>query len=116
MSQSEFIDLGNLATLSGTSIAVVLLCNVCHYVFGWNPRWFGLVVSLLLCGAGIALAQDHRLVVWILLPVRGAQVYATAVGIASLTGIAASTKPAEPSERRGVVPSKPNRQFWIKWF
>jgi hypothetical protein len=84
--QTEFITVATLSTLTGASLAVMLTANVAQYVFDWSPRWFGLLISGLISiglmySAGHATAMD-----WAVCTVRAFQIYATAVGLATITG------------------------------
>jgi hypothetical protein len=112
MNPDSLIHVESLATLGGASFAVILVGNVFQYVFNWNPRWLGLIVAFLLAGLGVALVPQRQWVDWVVAIIRGFQIYATAVGIASITG----NEKYEPVVERGPVGAKRRRTFWVQWF
>jgi hypothetical protein len=112
MNPDRLISVESLGTLGGASVAVLLVGNVCQYVFNWNPRWLGLIVAFLLAWLAITLVPDSQWFDWLVAILRGFQIYATAVGIASITGKAKY----EPIVERGPVGAEHRRSFWIQWF
>jgi len=112
MNPDKLISVESLVTLGGASFAVILVGNVCRYVFNWNPRWLGLIVAFLLAGLAITLVPDRQWFDWLVAIFRGVQIYATAVGIASITG----KEKYEPIVERGPVGAEHRRPFWIQWF
>jgi hypothetical protein len=123
MVPKELLSLETLVTLGGAAFAVTLAGNVCRYVFSWNPRWMGLVVAMGLAGLGLVLGPDRRWTDWVVALFQGLQIYATAVGIASITG---GVKPESPSPVVERGPGRPDRtaptgpamarSFWVRWF
>jgi hypothetical protein len=110
----QFIDVATLGTLTGSSLAVMFVANVAQYVFDWNPRWFGLWISCLI-SIGLTLAAAHgELIDWLVCIVKAFQIYATAVGIATITAR------KNPSHRIGNSPQKENtkvqKQFLPFWY
>lgn len=122
MVPKELLSLENLLTLGGAAFAVTLMGNVCHYVFSWNPRWLGLVVAMGLAGFGLAVRADRQWFDWVVALLQGFQIYATAVGIASITGGGKPERRPSVVERGGAprppepAPLPAARSFWTRWF
>lgn len=76
-----FIDKNSLATLSGCIGIVFAVCNTLQHVFGFNPRWFALFLSIALCVFGVAISDVKELVDYFFAILNGVIVYASAAGI-----------------------------------
>jgi hypothetical protein len=112
MNRNELISVEDLITLGGASFAVILTGNVCRYVFNWNPRWFGLAVAFVLAGLAIARLPHIQWFDWLVVIFRGLQIYATAVGMAAITG----KEKHDAIVERGPLGAARRRAFWIQWF
>jgi SNF family Na+-dependent transporter len=42
----DFFTAASFATLTGSVASVVVIVNVFRHVFNWGPRWFGLILSI----------------------------------------------------------------------
>ncbi len=119
----------SILTLGGAALAVWLITNTVRYVFGWNPRWFGLVLAQAIAvGGGLSVAGWSMMHVLVAMA-NGFLIYATAVGTAAITAGAAqrpgiglpSTASAGSAEAADVaVPTaalQPEQKHWIQpWF
>lgn len=83
--QNQYIDVTTLSSLTGSSVAVLLAGNVAQYVFNWNPRWFGLAVACVISIAVTVSAQHYSTIDWVVCVLRAFQIYAAAVGLATVT-------------------------------
>jgi len=84
-----------LLTLGGASIAVVVVGGVSGQVFGFNPRWLGLLVAEVLAFVGLsqmkAEFRKRRLVGCVVALINGALIYSQAVGLNALNNAVPSS-------------------------
>ncbi len=83
--QNQLLDAATLSSLTGSSVAVLLAGNVAQYVFNWNPRWFGLAVACVISVSVTVSAQHAAAIDWVVCMLRAFQIYAAAVGLATVT-------------------------------
>lgn len=50
---SEFFTPESIFTLAGATVITTVITNSCQHVFKWNPKWFGLVVAIVITVAGV---------------------------------------------------------------
>jgi hypothetical protein len=110
MKFDQLLTLASLLTTGGGSLGVMLVGNVAQYVLRWNPRWLGLVIALGIGAIGAAVKPTIQWTDWVVAFFQGLQIYAAAVGIASITG---DEKPLRKSRGEGTAPG---RQFFVRWF
>ena len=91
-----------LYTLGGASFAVVAASGVIGYVFGFNPRWLGLVFALIIAFLGLSLLpQDpqgqskRRLPLLAVAFFNGMLIYSQAVGLNTIHQTVKSPKVSE---------------------
>lgn len=110
MKPDQLLTLESLLTTGGGSLAVMLVGNVAQYVLRWNPRWLGLVIALGIGTIGALVSPSGKWTDWVVAFFQGLQIYAAAVGIASITSPEKS-----PRKTRGQV-TAPVRRFFVRWF
>jgi hypothetical protein len=93
-----------LLTLGGASVAVVVVCGVVGYVFNFNPKWLGLLVSLGIAFVGLtAIGPDfhaRRAAYITAAVVNGALIYSQAVGLNALN----NAVPSGDAKQAALVP------------
>ncbi len=112
----QLLDLGALATLGGQVLAVTAVTNGLARAFNWQPRWLGLVVSLIvsLCvsyftnqiaGSGAFLAVLNAFVV-----------YLAAAGTSGAGAAILPNAPPDTKETPGGFESTQDRRILRPWF
>jgi len=84
----EFFTWGSFSTLAGTTGIVYIICGVFQSVFNFSPRWFALVISILVSFIGIQfnyqLAVSNNFISYsikyIIALLNGFLIFATATG------------------------------------
>lgn len=111
MNSDQLFTLDSLLTMGGASLAVTLVGNTFRYIFGWNPRWLGLIIALGIAGLGVATKSTVTWVDGVVAFFQGLQIFAAAVGIASITNAGTSG-----DGTRGLELRLNMKSFWISWF
>jgi len=108
-----------LGTVGGGATAVVVITQGLHYAFGWNPRYLGLLLSLLAAFFAVWVSDDHSAQAWIVAVPNAFIIYAAAAGLSGMASTAGgrlgraraeSPPPTEEVEGLGT------RRFWTPWF
>jgi hypothetical protein len=93
-----------LVTLGGASLAVVIVGGVAGHVFGFNPKWFGLLVAQVLAFVGltqVGAEYRQRKAAYITAAViNGALIYSQAVGLNALN----HAVPSGDAEHAALIP------------
>lgn len=55
----DFFTGSQLLTLAGATLATIVIVNAVRHAWGWSPRWFALVVALLVSVAAWFLWSPH---------------------------------------------------------
>jgi hypothetical protein len=127
---SEFYTLATLGTLAGATGATVTVANTLKSVFGWSPRWLGLVIAQAVClGVLLATGADHRSD-WLIAVINGCIVHLAAAGtsaagaaLVARDGTGGAVSGDQAAAKRGIdhgarvrvaQPSQPN--FWTRWY
>ncbi len=87
-SPKEFFTFGSFSTLAGTTGIVYIICGVFQSVFNFSPRWFALIISILVSFIGIQfnyqLAANNYFISYsikyIIALLNGFLIFATATG------------------------------------
>jgi uncharacterized membrane protein len=122
---NQFFTLQSMFTLTGATGVVFVICNGLQAAFQFNPKWLGLVISLLLsifttylsCGAA---GKDHAGGIdYIVGIVNGFLIYATATGTTQILGSNNTTATTSPPgthrlEEQGFT--KNYRKFLTSWW
>jgi len=108
--QSDWFTLGSFAVFASATSIVMVLVNVIRHVFGWGPRWFGLLVALGVAVVGAVYTgifeEGFDLPKAVIVLLNGFLLYATAFGVQNVAihPIAAMRDPtllqASPSRLR----------------
>src|ERR1700730_12413647 len=85
MKPDQLITIDSLLTMGGASLGVTLVGNTTQYILGWNPRWLGLIAALAIAGLGTTAKSAVTWVDAVVAFFQGLQIFAAAVGIASIT-------------------------------
>jgi Na+/melibiose symporter-like transporter len=104
---NDFFTMESMLTLSGATGAVFVITNGLHKAFGYNPRWLGLVVALVVTVAGVFFSNGPSSQYFVAL-VNGFLIYATAGGATSV--LASSDRNIADSQALG------ERKFLSRWW
>lgn len=110
---SDLFTWTSLGTLSGLTGATVVVTNTASRAFDWSPKWFGLVVSTVLC-VGLAVVNSTVLSGYALALLNACLVYLTAAGASSAGAAAVSPKPVGTLE--SIETDEPSSQLFPRWF
>lgn len=80
---NDFLTLGTLGTLAGSSGIVYFICSSVQNVFNWNPKWLALLLSILI-SLIVAAATPSEIAAWIKYVIaflNGFLIFATATGV-----------------------------------
>jgi hypothetical protein len=104
----------SILTLSGATGAVYVVCGAVQHVFGVNPRWLALAISLAIAVVGAYTTQPPVTATFLIAIVNGCLIYCTSVGVNSVFGT--RQQPVIP-KGAGVAPpaSPPKRTFRSRW-
>ncbi|MEZ5069631.1 MAG: hypothetical protein R2751_01345 [Bacteroidales bacterium] len=116
----SFFTQETILTLTGASMITLVITNTVHYVFNFNPRWFGLGISLLLSFTGVVLVGEHTVFAYFVGLLNGFLIYASATGLMQMVGRkgGASTVSGESSLRDGKPADQGTaaRRFLDAWY
>lgn len=112
--QNQLIDAATLSSLTGSSVAVLLAGNVAQYVFNWNPRWFGLAVACMISISVTLTTQHASAIDWVVCMLRTFQIYATAVGLATVTAPKSLRHRVSPASSKQSQPAQ--KKFLTSWY
>jgi hypothetical protein len=114
---SEFFTPQSILTLTGATGAVYVVTSGLQHAFSWNPRWFGLALSLLIALVGTYATQPHLVASYLVAVVNGFLIYCTAVGVNSITSTPRdSAAVARGTLNAGRAEQAPKRTFRSSWF
>lgn len=115
---NDLMTLQSLATLGGASFATLAVGNTCQHVFGFNPRWLGLLVAeLVMLGVAATSAESAQFAPYLIALINGTIVYSSAVGANVITGRPHSdTATALEGGSDGRAHPKPSRSFRSRWY
>ncbi len=119
-----------LTTQAGAVAAVVTITNAVHYAFGWNPRYFGLLLSVACATFGVTVSGDTSWQIWVTVLPNSFLIYAGSVGTTSMmaaayspdrtldsSNIPVSADAASIQPENGeFVEEIPRQLFWSEWF
>jgi|GEM_PF-2071289 len=121
---NDFLTLGTLGTLAGSSATVYMVCGTLQSVFNWNPKWLALLLSIII-SIFIAIATTSELAAWIkysIAVLNGFLIFATATG-ANVMRAAAVIPPGNGGAGRSANQQTINhpiikvaRTFSTSWF
>ena len=107
---SEFFTPESMLTLAGAVVMTTVVTNVCQYVFGWNPKWFGLLLAIIISIAGVILTGNYKLISFFIGLINGFLIYANSAGIMQMAGTNANSNTLK------LQNGKIKRGFMNKWF
>ncbi|RQO77750.1 hypothetical protein DBR40_07180 [Pedobacter sp. KBW01] len=120
---NDFITSGTLATLAGSSLGVYAVCGGLQTALNWNPRWLGLVLSILI--SVILAATTHSelnpLLKYVIAILNGFLIFLTATGVNAVRGTSGPPAGggAEKQDNRVDLNQPPppvKRTFNTRWF
>ena len=103
----EFFTPESMLTLAGATLITTVITNTCQHVFNWNPKWFGLLIALVIVIAGVQLTDNPKFINYFMGIINGFLVYASATGIMQMAG-------AQPVRTKDSAARK--KRFWDKWY
>ncbi|KPK79384.1 MAG: hypothetical protein AMS27_18075 [Bacteroides sp. SM23_62_1] len=109
---NEFFTVESLLTLAGATLITTVVTNALQYAFSWNPKWFGLVIAMIIAIVGVILTPEYRAIDFLIGVLNGFFIYANSTGIMQMAG--------NPQEAEAAVPAakavKQKRGFMDKWY
>lgn len=113
--KGDLFTIDSFATLAGASFGVYVISSVIQYVFDYNPKWFGLALSMVFSFVGVYFSGKSG-EYYFLAFLNGFLIYANVVGIVSVTG-EEKTVLTNRDDPYGVTESSSvKRSFRTKWF
>jgi zinc transporter ZupT len=103
----DFFTPESMLTLAGATLITTVITNTCQHVFNWNPKWFGLLIALLIAVVGVLMTDSPKLINFFMGIINGFLIYASSTGIMQMAGTG-------PDRTKGS--GKPGRRFWDKWY
>jgi len=104
---SDFFTPESMLTLAGATLIATVVTNTVQHVFNWNPKWFGLLIALIIALVGVFMTDSPKFVNYFMGVINGFLIYASSTGIMQMAG-------TEPERTKGA--GKPRRRFWDKWY
>jgi hypothetical protein len=86
ISHAGLLNVTDLTQLGGTATVVFVITCAARHALDWNPRWFGLLLSIFVAGMECLATYSTWQSVLLVIP-NGCLIYTTAVGINSMTGL-----------------------------
>ena len=89
----DFFTVSSLSTFGGAVTVVVVILNTVRHAFNWGPRWFGLIISVLVSLGALLIATSvpaeaaagesggSGIASWIVAVVNGCLIYTSAFGL-----------------------------------
>ena len=122
-SPQEFFTWGSFSTLAGTTGILYIICGVFQSVFNFSPRWFALIISILVSFIGIQfnyeLADNNPFISYtikyIIALLNGFLIFATATGSNQLFAGKLSIPQRPPYPRPLSFQNQP-RTFNSNWW
>lgn len=116
----QLLDLAALGTIGGMTLATTAVTNGLWRSLGWQPRWLGLMVSLVICLATAFFAGNIAGADLFLAVLNAFIVYLAAAGTsgagAAIQGGDVPTPANEGRELPGMEEEPSERQFLRSWF
>lgn len=100
----------SMLTLAGATVMTTVITNSFQYAFNWNPRWFGLVIAMIIAIVGVVLTGDAKFINYFVGVINGFLIYASSTGIMEMAG----SKAPQPGPT-GLT-DRPGRRFMDKWY
>jgi hypothetical protein len=107
---ADFFTPESMLTLAGAVVMTTVITNSFQYVFNWNPRWFGLVIAVIISIAGVIMTGNLKFISFVIGIINGFLIYANSAGIMQMAGTGRS------SENVKTITGKQHRKFMDKWF
>lgn len=113
---SEFLKPEVFYSLAGETTVVFLLCNTTQAVFNFKPKWFVLVISIIVAIVGVAFTGSPTIIEYVMGLLNGCVICLTALGSNSVINF----KPPKAEEVNGSTGSNgqeiKRRDFFQNWF
>jgi hypothetical protein len=93
---SEFFTLDSFKSLAGSSGAVWVSCAVINSVFGFNPKWLGLGISVIIALTVCITQKKKSIKYYAIALLNGMLIYSTAVGLNTINNADFSSKSTAP--------------------
>lgn len=104
----------SIGTLSGATAIVFFITNGCQRAWNFNPKWFGLVVSIIVSLCGVYFLTDGEPVQYFCGIVNGFVIYASAGGSTQAAASIATGTGQSPGT--AVARGLRKRQFLSPWW
>jgi len=108
---NEFFTPESMFTLAGATVITTVITNSCQHAFNWNPKWFGLVVAMVITVAGVFFTTGAKPVNYFMGVINGFLVYASATGIMQIVG-----NPVQQPDSTLRSFRDPRRRFLNNWY
>src|SRR5205085_7697830 len=101
-------------TLTGAVTAVFLVSNTLRYVFNWDPKYVGLVLSALVALYGSIMSADHNLGTFLIAIPNTAMIYLSAGGMASWSETTSKKRTKKRNTQKPTSKETNNRTEEVK--
>lgn len=108
---NEFFTVESLLTLAGATLITTIITNTVQYAFSWNPKWFGLVIAMIIAMVGVFLSSGYKPLDFFIGIINGFFIYANSTGIMQMAGNSRSI-----AAEKTVDSEKQGRRFLDKWY
>lgn len=109
---NEFFTVESLLTLTGATLITTIVTNAIQYAFSWNPKWFGLIIAMIIAIVGVILTPEFKPIDFFIGVINGFFIYANSTGIMQMAGTPQGVKTAGTAEEA----AKQKRGFMDKWY
>lgn len=109
---NEFFTVESLLTLAGATLITTVVTNAIQYAFSWNPKWFGLVIAMIIAIVGVFLTPEYKPVDFLIGVLNGFFIYANSTGIMQMAGNPQKVQAVDTAGRA----VKQKRGFMDKWY
>jgi len=108
----DFFTNESFFSVAGATAIVTIVSNTIQVVFGFNPKWFALLLSEVVAFAGTWLTQHHLVSDYFISLLNGCLIFSAAAG-----GTAIASSGVETGRPKSVGGSRPDRRrFFSSWF
>jgi hypothetical protein len=109
---NEFFTAESMLTLAGATLITTIVTNAIQYAFSWNPKWFGLVIAMIIAIVGVILTPEYKPLDFLIGVINGFFIYANSTGIMQMAG---NPRAVDIVGTAGEA-AKQKRGFMDKWY
>jgi hypothetical protein len=105
----KLLDGPELGTLGGAVMGTLVVTNGLSYAFGWQPRYVGIVVALLVSFLAAGMSSHSEWWIWPVACLNGFVIYTSAIGVSAV-------QPKGSLQGSAIEEVKHVRTFWPQWY